>query len=308
VIWRAASIFFSAILAAALVGPSIALADPFSAWTPGPDAILDNTYDGYIDVPAMNATVPAGGFTVSGWFFDTTAEGWAGADDVQVWQGTMDGGGKLLAHLNVALPRPDVAAAVGNPSATNSGFGGSVPGNALAPGGQTLSVYVHTGGKGWWYRQVQVNVAAPAAVAPAAPAAPAPAASSGGLPIVGIEKPKDGEQVLTKADYDLVGYALDKNATGKQGVAGSGVDRVSLYIGPRDEKGSVYLGDADLGYSDSTPVGLYGGQFANSGWRLTFHPTAFHANTYLLYAYARSALSGKEDSAVRYFAIKEVTP
>jgi hypothetical protein len=128
------------------------------------------------------------------------------------------------------------------------------------------------------------------------------------LPVVAIEKPKDGEQVLTKADYDLVGYALDKNATGTQGAAGSGVDRVSLYIGPRDQNGSVYLGDAELGYSNGTAVGLYGGQFASSGWRLTFRPTAFHANTYLLYAYARSALSGKEDSAVRYFAIKEQTP
>ena len=70
----------------------------------------------------------------------------------------------------------------------------------------------------------------------------------------------------------------------------------------------MFLGEADLGFSSSTASDLYGGHFASSGWRLTFHPTAFHANTYLMYAYARSALSGREDSAVRYFAIKEQTP
>ena len=123
------------------------------------------------------------------------------------------------------------------------------------------------------------------------------------MPIVAIEKPKDGEAVLTKDDYDITGYALDKNATGSQGVAGSGVDRVQVYLGPRED--GVYLGDAELGFSNATAVALYGGQFASSGWRLTFHPTNFHSNTYLIYAYARSALSGKEDSAVRYFAIRE---
>lgn len=298
---RATSVLFGALLfAVAIVGPELALADPFSAWTAGPGAILDNTYVGFIDAPAMNATVPAGGFIVSGWFFDTTAEGWAGADDVQVWQGTMDAGGKMLAHLNFAQPRPDVAAVVGNPSATQSGFGGTVPGNSLGTGGQTLSVYAHTPGKGWWFRQVQVNVSG------AAPSAPAPSTGGGGgLPVVGIEKPKDGETVLTKNDFEIVGYALDKNATGNQGVAGSGVDRVQVYIGQRGDPDSTYLGDADLGFSSGTAVAQFGGQFASAGWRLTFKPTQFHANTYLIYAYARSALSGKEDFAIRYFAIRE---
>ena len=301
--WRAASLFFTALLALAVLGPGAALADPTTEWTPGPNAVLDNTYTGYIDVPAMNASVPAGGFTVSGWFFDTTAEGWAGADDVQVWQGTMDGGGRMLARLNFAQSRPDVAAVVGNSSAAPSGFGGSVPANALAPGAQTLSVYAHTPFKGWWFRQVQVNVQAGAGAAPAPGTGSAGSSTNSGLPIVVIEKPKDGEAVLTKDNYDITGYALDKNATGSQGVAGSGVDRVQVYLGPRED--GVYLGDAELGFSNATAVALYGGQFASSGWRLTFHPTNFHSNTYLIYAYARSALSGKEDSAVRYFAIRE---
>src|SRR5215470_15284256 len=111
-----------ALLASLLLPAASASADPLTSWTPGPDAILDNTYDGFIDTPSMNATVPTGNFTVSGWFVDKQAEGWAGADAVQVWQGTMDGGGKQLATAQIAQRRPDVAAVEGNPYWTNSGF------------------------------------------------------------------------------------------------------------------------------------------------------------------------------------------
>jgi hypothetical protein len=295
---RFASVALALGVAVAIALPSPSFADPTTDWTVGPNAILDDTYDGFIDAPAANSTIPAGSFVISGWFFDRTADGWAGADDVEAWLGTMDSGGRMLAKLEIAQNRPDVAAAEGNPFAAASGFSGVVPPNSLAIGPQTLSVYAHTPGKGWWFKQVNVNVS----MAP--PATPAPAVTGASLPVIGIERPKDGENVLTKNLFDITGWALDPNAGPFQGVGGSGVDRVSLYIGAR-EQGGVFLGDADLGFSDTTPVGQYGGQFDQSGWRLTFHPTQFHANTYLLYAYAHSVVSGKEDSAIRYFAIRE---
>ena len=287
------------LLVAAMLEPYPTFADPTTDWTAGPNAVGDNTYVGFIDVPAANATVPTGSFTVSGWFFDTTAEGWAGADDVQVFVGPMGSGGRQLAKPNFAQNRPDVAAALGNPSAAASGFTGIVPANSLSAGPQTLVVYAHTPDKGWWFKQVNVNVSA------SAPAAttPAPGSTSGSaLPVVAIERPKDSEIVVTKSDFDASGYALDRAAP-----SGCGIDRVSLYIGARDE-GGKFLGDADLGFSDTTPVGVYGGQFDSCGWRLTFHPTQFHANTYLMYAYAHSAITGKEDSVARYFAIREQAP
>src|SRR5207237_2439177 len=117
---------FAALLGT-LLSPSVASADPLTSWTAGPDAVGDNTYAGFIDIPPMNATVPNGGFTVAGWFVDQTAQGWAGADDIQVWQGTMDGGGKMLAKATIAQSRPDVATALGNPFWEASGFGGLVP-------------------------------------------------------------------------------------------------------------------------------------------------------------------------------------
>jgi len=294
----------AALLAAAtLVVPGSAQS---AGWSPGPDAAGDNTYTGFIDLPAANATVAPGGFTVAGWFVDTSADGWAGADDVQVWVGTMDGGGRLLFKPNFAQNRPDVATALGNGFYASSGFFGVVQPAALSAGPQTLSVYVHTPGKGWWFKQVGVNVS-PTAAANPTPAPPGPTVSGGGPPIVVIEKPKDSETVLTNADYEIDGYAVDKNAGKFQGVAGTGIDRVSLYIGDRDN-GGVFLGDADLGFSDVIPEGLYGSQFASAGWRLVFHPTQFHANTYLMYAYAHSVVTGKEDVVTRYFAIREHLP
>jgi hypothetical protein len=296
-----------AALLGALSAPSSVAADAFSTWTPGPGAAGENTYAGFIDVPPANAMVPSGGFQVAGWFVDQTAQGWAGADDVQLFQGTMDDGGKMLARASFAQTRPDVAAALGNPYWAASGFNASVPASSLSAGSQTLSVYAHTPAKGWWYKQVQVNVSstATAGTAPAAGAAPVPLVQGAALPIVAIEKPKDGEQVLTKNDYEIIGYALDRNARPNQGVAGSGIDRVQVYIGAERENGGRFVGEADLGFSDSIPEGLYGSQFASSGWRLTFKPTQFHVNTYLMYAYARSAVSGKEDVAVRFFAIHD---
>jgi len=297
---RPGVIALTLLLVLAVVAPYPTFADATTDWTPGPGGILDSTYDGFIDAPASNATVPTGSFSVAGWFFDKTAQGWAGADDVEAWLDTMDGGGRLLTRLTFAQSRPDVAAAEGNPFAAASGFNGMVPANALGVGPQTISVYVHTPGKGWWFKQVNVNASTSAAVA----AAPVASTSGAALPVVGIERPKDGEQVLTKSDYDISGFALDRAAAANQTTCG--IDHVSVYMGAR-EQGGQFVGDADLAFSDSTPIGQYGGQFESCGWRLTFHPTQFHANTYLMYAYAHSAVTGKEDSAIRYFAIKEQT-
>jgi hypothetical protein len=292
-------------LVGAVLAPPTAFADAFSTWTAGPGGAGDDSYDGFIDAPTMNATVPTGGFSVTGWFVDKTAQGWAGADDVQVWQGTMDGGGQMLAKASFAQNRPDVASVMGNPYWAASGFGVVVPGASLAPGSQALSVYVHTPGKGWWYKQVQVNVSSDITAAVPAPAAAAPTVTGGALPIVAFVRPNDGEQVLTKSDYEIQGYALDLNAGPNQGTQGTGIDRVQVYLGNERENGGTLLGDADLGFSDATATDLYGPQFAASGWRLTFKPTKFKANTYLLFAYARSLVTGKEDVATRFFAIKE---
>jgi hypothetical protein len=304
-------------LLGALLGPASAAADPLTAWTAGPGAVLDPTYAGFIDAPAMNATVPTGLFTVAGWFVDTTAQGWAGADDVQVWQGTMDGGGKMLAKAIIAQGRPDVASALGNPFFAASGFDAVVPANALSAGPQTLSVYVHTPGKGSWFKQTQVTVSAsaPATASPApsasAPPVPAPASggpvvSGGALPTVVIEKPTNSTNINTHdAVSTIIGYALDANASPGQPTQGSGIDRVTVYLDNQRENGGTLLGDADLAFADPLPVAAFGAQFSAAGWRIDFKPTTLHAGVHQIFAYAHSVVTGKENLAQTGFNIVE---
>jgi hypothetical protein len=42
-----------------------------------------------------------------------------------------------------------------------------------------------------------------------------------------------------------------------------------------------------------------------AGWRLTIQPTNFHAMTHTLYAYAHSALTGKETTLQTSLTIRE---
>jgi hypothetical protein len=298
--------FRSACLPACLLGALLAAAvvhaDAITDWTAGPQAALDNsTYAGFIDAPANNSTVSTGGFTVNGWFVDRSAQGWAGADDVQVFLGTMDGGGRVLAKASFAQARPDVGTALGNGFWAASGFNAFIPAGAVPTGQQTLSVYVHTPGKGWWYKQVQVNAStsAPAATAPTTPG------TSSSLPTIVILSPKPGEKIETSGDFDITGYALDRSATVNQGVQGTGIDRVSVYFDAEKENGGTFLGDAELAFSSTEAQATYGSQFAAAGWHLVFKPTNFHAEGHELFVYAHSVVSGKEDFVTVGFDIVE---
>jgi hypothetical protein len=175
-----------------------------------------------------------------------------------------------------------------------------VPAGALATGPQTLSVYAHTPGKGWWFKQTNVNVSAsaPAASAPAAaPSAAAPTVSGGALPILVIEKPTSSENIQTHSNgglYQVIGYALDKNAAVNQGSQGTGIDHVSVYIDKERDNGGTFLGDADLAFSDQAATTAYGQQFNTAGWRLTIKPTQLHAGSHTMFVYAHSVVTNKE--------------
>ena len=268
----------------ALLLVSVPAASAQSAdWQPGPGGILDNTYAGFIDVPSAGSTVPgSGSFTVAGWFVDKTAQGWAGADDVQVWSGTMDGGGKMLAKAVIAQSRPDVASALGNPYYAASGFGAAVAGSAVAAGPQTLIVYVHTGGKGWWWKSLNVVGGGPG-TGTAAPASPAPAASapaSGAAPTVVVNNPTEGQNVSTKSDYVISG-----SVTGP-----ANIDRIEVWInGERDAASARELGT-------TTPA-------SDGSWSVTFTPTHFASTHSNLYVYAHDKVTKLETEVVRGFNI-----
>jgi hypothetical protein len=275
---HAAHLRHFALLGAALivtVGTATSASAQSAGWQPGPGAVLDNTYDGFIDVPTNGSTVPgSGSFSVSGWFIDTTAQGWAGADDVQVWLGTMDGGGRMLAKASFAQSRPDVGAAEGNPFWSDSGFVADVPGSSVPGGTQTLYVYVHTSGKGWWFKNIAVNGGGTASTSAAAPAPVAAPSGSGSAPQVTITNPSNNQDVSTRSDYTINGGVDDPQDT-----------TIDVWInGERNTKYATDLGTATPG--------------SDGSWSVTFKPTRFPSTHSNLYTYARNRATGLETLVV----------
>jgi len=276
----------------ALIGASpLPAAAQTPGWTGGPGASTDAAdYAGSIDSPSNGATVPgSGSFQVTGWFVDKTAQGWAGADDVQVFLGQMGSGGTMIGKGVVGMNRPDVASSLGNPYWAASGFAASVPGASVPAGSQTLNVYIHTSGKGWWYEPLTVkgggtgtsSSSAPPASAPAP--APAAAGAATGAPTVTVSDPAENSNVSTRrGDYNI-----DGNAT-TPGIGPSDIDRIDVYINGEKDTGQ------QLG--TTTPA-------SDGSWSVTFTPTHFASTHSNIYVYAHSRSTGRETETVRGFNI-----
>ena len=82
-------------------------------------------------------------------------------------------------------------------------------------------------------------------------------------------------------------------------------DRVSVYVDKERDNGGMFLGDAELAFSDAAAQNAYGAQFASAGWRLTFKPTKFKAKGHQLFVYAHSVVTNKETLELRGFDIRE---
>ena len=199
---------------ASSIGPSFAQSAPvLGSWLAGPDGKGSSTIVGRIEAPRPRATVNnAANLLVSGWAADTTASGWAGIDGVEVWSGASDKSGSTkLATGIVGLARSDVGEALGG-SFTNSGFSVVVKASSLQglTGAQTLFVYLHTPGKGTWYRTAPVNVISTVGVNSATGATLA----FPNDPIVVIARPQDGMNITQKqrnGKFSMNGFALDRN-------------------------------------------------------------------------------------------------
>jgi hypothetical protein len=299
------------------------------SYRPGPQAVGNNTYIGRIEAPRATGLRLGADLLVAGWFVDTTASGWAGADKGEVWLGNM-GEGTKLTDLAVGQPRADIRDALGAPDWTNSGFTGTVPASTLAQvqgGQQTLNVYLHTPNKGWWFKSASINV--PSTVGLQFP----------NDPVVFFVQPQQFQNVdqfaQNNSRFSLRGVALDRNpvtdpGTQSPGVESSGVDRVQIYLdGPRGQ--GTFLGNAGLGAEllvnnltgppaktsgagpqntggTSNSLGFiaegFGQQFSLSAFSLGWNPTTVATGTHTAYAYARSSITGKENVASVTFTLQ----
>jgi hypothetical protein len=271
------------------VGPAPnSLAAP-GDWQPGPDATLDNTYAGAIDRPTNGSRLPADQpMTISGWVVDQEADGWAGIDNVHVYDGLAGQGGTFLGQATFAQTRPDVAQALSNPFWTNSGFTLTLGPGALGAGPHTLTIYAHTPAKGWWFTQNSITVAPPTA-------APAAAVE----PINVLLRPSTVTISKQMDHYTIKGYAFDPNASGDYGI-----DHVDVYMDEmRGTGGSTLIGRASLGQDSPEAGAKFGSKFEMAGYQLDFKPTNFNVGSHHIYTYAVSALTGKETVAVTGFSI-----
>jgi hypothetical protein len=110
-------------------------------------------------------------------------------------------------------------------------------------------------------------------------------------PTLDVANPNPGD-LLTPGRMFMSGVAFDDQAEN-----GVGVDRVSVFLGDR-ENGGLFLGDARLGMHN--PQAVEGGdvQFENAGWRILTPTLKATGQALEMHVYARSAVTGRETIVV----------
>ena len=149
----------------------------------------------------------------------------------------------------------------------------------MPSGNQTLYVYVHTGGKGWWFKTVSVTGGGSAA------SAPAPSGTqAGAAPTLTISAPTEGENVNAKGsnDFTITGTATDPT------FGAGAIDRVDVWI--------LWEPDTGTELGTTTPAG-------DGSWSLTFKPTKFPSTHVNIYVFAHSKSTGKTTETIRGFNI-----
>jgi hypothetical protein len=191
--------------------------------------------------------------------------------------GTMDSG-TSLGHGTLGLPRSDVASSLNNAYWAAAGWSAVVDPGAMPLGPNTLSVYVHTPGKGWWFTQLSVTVGA------STNGVSGPAVAVGG-PIVTVTAPQEGERISNRlGNYRITGTARDRIA------GANGIDRIQVWLnGEHDTDQSTYIGDADVA--------------ADGSWGLDFGPWRYNAIASNMYIYVHSDVSNKVTLVVVHFQI-----
>lgn len=263
-----------ALLATSLALPRTARAadfEPTAGALGGPGEVI-----GFVEtLQPGQAISPSSGFSVRGWVVDRTAQGWAGVVAVEVYDGLVEEGGRLLGSSTAYLSRPDVARALGNSYWERSGFDVFVSGGQFSWGDRTIAVYAVTENRGRYLKAIPISIRA---------ASPSPSDPFPEDPIIRVLDPLP-MSIVRASPAVIRGYALDRNVTAGFGV--TGVDRVEIYLGPR-EAGGTFIGTANLGKRYGEPGLEFNDQrFDTAGFDAIWEPRQFGRGDFELYFYAR---------------------
>jgi hypothetical protein len=101
-----------------------------------------------------------------------------------------------------------------------------------------------------------------------------------------IQTPSAGDVLAPDSNVNVTGIAYDTTATD-----GSGIDRVSIYLGDRDA-GGTFWGNALLGQAN--PAAGSNSQLANAGYSLRSPSLPKQSGSRSIFAYAHSRVSNSE--------------
>jgi len=273
---------------------------------------------GPIESPTGRGLRPAAGTDVAirGYVVDLSAQGWAGVDQVSVYNGMMSEG-KKVADATIGQSRSDVRDAFGYAPWANSGFSVTLPGKSVTEGTWNLTVNAHTPDKGWFYKPLTLTVSGSAAMDLPYP----------NDPIAVIVTPINGDNINVNpkvrysnscrcSRFTFSGYALDRNPIGENPNSSAivtpygftGIDRQEAYMdGPRGVGiafGAKVSDNEDIGPGAAGKPALFAGkygtaaeafgpQFKLAGWKVSMGVSEIPLGSHTFYYYARSAVTGK---------------
>ena len=260
--------------------------------------------------PSPGDVLSQGDYIVSGLAFDPSADAGSGVSRIDLFLGQRDSGGLLLASavpqndrqwsIKATLPSTTtgqhdfVAYAISSVDGQETSISvpvyvGAAPTPTPIPSSGSsaaspvaLSSSTHSSCSAG---SSTTTASAPAAEAPSAPAAQvAPAAAvatvSGQGPVLSLANPSAGD-VLQTGDVMIEGVAFDANAT-----SGNGIDRVSVFLGNRDNGGTII--------GTGTPA-------ADHVFKIDAKVPAGMTGLHDVFAYAHSSVTDQE-------TVVEVTP
>lgn len=226
-----------------------------------------------IDEPKLGGVI-AGTVQVNGWAVDRNSTDGPAVETVSLYLDSINADSKL-GDATLGLDRPDVATLLDEQKYLKSGWmftwvAGTLEGN------HTLFVVARAKGERASVVSRELND-----------------------PLVRFETPASGASFRQEEVVDVTGWAIDRTDAD-----GDGIESVTLYLDAKDD--AHKLGVATLGQESGELAELYGEGFATSGWSFSWDSGQTAAGEHVLYAVAKSSVSGHLTTATRKVVIKKL--
>jgi hypothetical protein len=226
-----------------------------------------------IEDPKLGGLV-AGTFQVKGFAVDRNSTEGPAVDKVTLYLDVVSDAGKL-GDATIGIDRPDVATLLGDPKYLKSGWMYTWTAGTLE-GNHTLFVVARAKSGRVSMVSREIND-----------------------PLVRFDTPAAGASFRQEEVVDVTGWAIDRSDAVADGIAS-----VTLYLDAKDD--AHKLGLATPGQESSELSELHGERFATAGWAYSWDIAQTTVGEHVLYAVAKSSVSGHETTVTRKVVIKSL--